>query len=105
MFEQGRLKTIARQLERALYDITEEDSEEIVKIIMKEENLTIRQAEFYDFIRAWESFGARWGRQEIHHYMNMDYRMDDEEYATIYEVLRFEYVYQLASGLIITWRF
>lgn len=80
----------------------EEDAKEIALIIGLEEGLSVRDTLTYDYSSEFDCRGARWGRQKIEKYMNQDC---GDDYLTIYAILRQDFVYQLASGLIVTWDF
>lgn len=81
------------------HNFNEQDAKEITDIIIKEEG--VENTDSYNFSESYTLHGARWDREEIVQYMNAGL----EDKLDIEDILNFDYVYELTSGLIITWRY
>ena len=77
----------------------EQDAKEIIDIITIKEN--VKDVENFDFVKAYEYYGARWEKQEL-----LDnYNEDSEKEISLDEVLKKNFVHILSSGQIITWNY
>ena len=74
----------------------QEDAEEIVDIILKNEGENVS-----DITNLWLSMGARWDEEEVVEYVNED----SETQYSLNDILSWDCFYRLKSGLIISWRY
>ena len=82
---------------------SEQDAKEVFELIIKNERVT--DVDSFDFVRAYEDFGARWDDKELYEYYNEGWNKD--EYITVEELLgdSSPIFTRLTSGLIISWKY
>lgn len=77
----------------------EQDAKEIIDIITIKEN--VKDINNFDYVKAYEYYGARWEEQEL---LN-NYNEDAENEISLEELLKKDFVHVLSSGQIITWNY
>lgn len=83
---------------------TEEESRQIVSIIIDEENLTLRQAVHYNFIEAFVTYGTTWAHTaDLVEYVNHGEEVMTDNIKTMKDIMNTPTLFLLTSGRWIGW--